>query len=109
MKRSRRSIHHSSSMPETVRDNRFTSLRATYDAAFAMLCHARKQLDLSGSEGMVEEDVRSLQRNLDVSQSAFTRARNDLAMYLLERVAGSHGKLIVSSTASGGIIRARMG
>lgn len=63
----------------------------------------------------MEEVVLRLQRDLDLAQAAFTKARNDLAMYILERRRAryqewaSHGKLIVGFPASRSAISVRMG
>ena len=84
------------SMPQqTVRNNRFVSLRASYDAAFAMLCHAKRELDVRCEDNVMEDVVLCLQRNLDMSKTVYTRTRNDLAMYLMESRyarAFSHGQ-----------------
>lgn len=99
---------------QTVRNNRFASLRASYDAAFAVLCQARKELEMRCEDNVMEEVVLRLQKHVDLSQAALTRARNDLAMYLLERRdarrqdRASHAELIVGSPASRSIA-ARMG
>lgn len=69
-----------------VRNNRFASLRSTYDLAFAVLCHARKELEARCADNVMEEVIIRLQKNVDLSQIAVTRARNDLTMYLLERL-----------------------
>ena len=72
------------SMPrQTDHNNRYTSLRAGYDAAFRMLCRARKEYETRAR--VVGEDVRCLRADVDLAQIAFIRARNELAFCLLER------------------------
>ena len=99
----------------TVCDNRFALLRATYDAAFAGLCHARRELDVRSADNVMEDVVLRLQKNFEVWQAVYTRTRNDLAMWILERynarkqMQALHGKLIVGSPANRSIIPHEMG
>src|SRR5438046_1341814 len=99
----------------TVCDNRFALLRATYDAAFAGLCHARRELDVRSADNVMEDVVLRLQKNFEGCQTVYTRTRNDLAMCILERyyarqhMLASHAKLIVGSPANRSFIPHEMG
>ena len=70
---------------QSYRDNQFASLRDRYDAAFAMLCHARREWDRRETGVVASEDALTLQKNLDLTMAAYTRARNDLAMWMMEQ------------------------
>jgi|ERR1051326_907067 hypothetical protein len=88
---------------ETTGGNKYALLRATYDVAFAGLCRARRDYEAGGAAA---DEMRRLKRNLDVWQTVYTRARNDLAMSVLDgcgarkRRRTLHGKLIVGSPAN---------
>ena len=91
---------------EIDRDSRYAVFRASYDAAFAELCRARRELDLRLEDNVMEDVVLRLQRDFEGSQVVYTRARNRLARCILDqrraRQQGraSHGKLIVGSPAT---------
>ena len=97
------------------RNNRYASLRASYDMAFAVFCHARRELDTRCEDNVMENVVLRLQKDFEASQAVYRGARNRLAMCLLERRyprqrgRASHGKLIVGSPANRSIIPARTG
>jgi len=71
---------------QTNRENRFAALRARYDSAFAVLCHATRELDRCKNEGATEQQLRDLRRAVELSQRAYTHARNELATCLLDRL-----------------------
>ena len=94
----------------TDRNDRFTALRAAYDTAFAMLCHARRELDARSEDNVMVDEFRRLQAKVEVCEATLTRARNDLAMYLLDRLSrASRGKLFVGSEVSQNLFGAGTG
>jgi|SRR5579884_4011891 len=71
---------------QTDGENGFDTLRARYDAAFAMWCRARQQLERGQAEGSAEQQVRELRLRVDQCHRAYLKARDELATCLLDRM-----------------------
>src|SRR5258708_37898321 len=61
------------------------SLRAAYDQAFDTLCYARRELDRRTAAGADKEALRCFEGIVRSAQREYVRARNALAMRLLEQ------------------------